>query len=576
MTSTSRLQIIDALGAFVVCDYDEQDMINWSKVDFSRLQENGRLPGNIRKKIIGQLDTFLDRVKQHGYTTISVDDLAHMVVFDWYSPELSRLVKDYQLLYKQVIKTAQKHHFTVMVNTDFMFWNDEIRKYLKQSGHNTIDLFEAACDLLVAQMPGINGVIVRVGEHDGKDVDNEFTSQLALRTPRAANNFLKHTLPLFEKQDMFLVFRTWSVGVFSLGDLIWNEDTYDAVFGDIESDNLVISMKYGDTDFMRYLELNPLLFRGRHKKILELQTRREWEGMGMLPSFVGWDYERYMSQLATSPYFVGIHVWCQTGGWARSGWKNLTYLEDSSFWVELNTEVTADIYRYRIGADEAVALFCKRRKIKDVTVFLDILHASEVAVKYGLYIPELAGRRLYFRRTRLPTLLWLVWDKVDISQGMLSLLRSMVHRPLVVVSDSKKAHLAALQMREEAEKIDLGTSVLESIVLLVATMELFVQVKEHIFGRGGSESHRVLNELVHGYEQEYPNGYQVAQVALPSRYRRLPLGFVIRRLLRDNNRYRKRDRLLLRTSRVQRALVRYSMRSSSLKDQSMGIESLFK
>lgn len=576
MSETSRYQIIDALGAFVVYDYDDNEVINWSKVDFSRLQKNGRVPKQVRDKIVARLDSFLSRVKQQGYTAISIDDLAHMVVFEWYSPELSRLVRDYQLLYQQVISTAKSHGLMVMVNTDLVFWNDEIRSYLGRSGHDTTDLFKSACELLAAQMDGIRGVIVRVGEHDGRDVDNEFTSQLALRTPAAANTFLKRVLPVFEARHMTMVFRTWTVGVYRLGDLIWNEKTYDAVFGDIESDNLVISMKYGDTDFMRYLELNPLFFHGHHKKILELQTRREWEGMGQLPSFVGWDYERYISQLAALPNFVGIQVWCQTGGWARATWRNLTYLENSSFWVELNTEVTADIYRRKLSVEEAVRLFCERRKISDTATVLDILRSSDIAVKKGLYIPELASRSLYFRRTRLPTLLWLVWDKADISQGMLRLLRSVVRQPSRAIMDARSAYRAALHMQKEAKKLELDTPTLDSIALLVATMRLFVHIKTYMFGQHMTVSHQALNKAMSEYRQEYPAGYEIVQVALPSRYHRIPVGFAIRGLLRDTKRYRRRDRLLLKTSRVQRALVRYSMRGSSLKDQSMGIDSLFK
>lgn len=131
-------------------------------------------------------------------------------------------------------------------------------------------------------------------------------------------------------------------------------------------------MKFADTDFMRYLRLNPLFFRGPHKKIIELQTRREWEGMGELTSFVGWDYEKYLKALQGNDTFAGIHVWCQTGGWAA--WVNLTYLENSSFWNELNTEVTIALYQGKTTS-EAIALFCKKRSVTDVPTFTQLLSA---------------------------------------------------------------------------------------------------------------------------------------------------------------------------------------------------------
>jgi hypothetical protein len=57
-------------------------------------------------------------------------------------------------------------------------------------------------------------------------------------------------------------------------------------------------LKYGDADFFRYLALNPLFFHGRQRKLIELLTRREDEGMGEYPSFVGWDYARDLADLA--------------------------------------------------------------------------------------------------------------------------------------------------------------------------------------------------------------------------------------------------------------------------------------
>jgi tetratricopeptide (TPR) repeat protein len=39
-------------------------------------------------------------------------------------------------------------------------------------------------------------------------------------------------------------------------------------------------LKYGDADFFRFRALNPLFFRGPQQKLIELQCRREYEGMG--------------------------------------------------------------------------------------------------------------------------------------------------------------------------------------------------------------------------------------------------------------------------------------------------------
>ena len=46
-----------------------------------------------------------------------------------------------------------------------------------------------------------------------------------------------------ERRQKNLVFRTWTVGAYPVGDLQWNRRTFDRVFGGITSDRLVISMK---------------------------------------------------------------------------------------------------------------------------------------------------------------------------------------------------------------------------------------------------------------------------------------------------------------------------------------------
>ena len=141
-----------------------------------------------------------------------------------------------------------------------------------------------------------------------------FKSRLVVHTPGQCRRFLKRVLPTFEKYDKTLIVRTWTLGAFPVGDLMWNRKTFDEVFGRIYSDNLIVSHKYGETDFFRYLNMNPLFFDSPVRQIMELQSRREYEGFGEFPSFVGHDYERYARYLSTCENVVGISVWCQTGG----------------------------------------------------------------------------------------------------------------------------------------------------------------------------------------------------------------------------------------------------------------------
>lgn len=572
--ASQNLRIIDALGPFI--EKTDRDTINWSKVPFSNLEVRGRIPAATQKRIIERFDQFTDRIVELGYNALSIDDIAHLVSFAFYQPQLQALLGDYRRLYKQLFALARKKHLRLFVNTDYLFFNEAIAWHLKETSSTTEDFFADILRTAFRDFPELEGVILRIGENDGKDVEGTFLSRLLLRTPAQANRLLRKILPVFEDHDKTLIFRTWTVGVYGIGDLIWNEKTFDAVFGSIDSDALVISMKYGDTDFMRYLSLNPLFFRSPHKKILELQTRREWEGMGTYPSFVGWEYADYLNQLADNESVIGIHVWCQTGGWAKKSWANVTYLEGSSFWNELNTEVTAGLVQQQ-SVQATVTAFCKKRGIENTNKFLELLRLSDMALKKGLYLPEIAKKSLYFRRSRIPPLMWLTWDRVLLPAAVVLLHRTLVLNPQAAIQDGDEAVAATEKMTILAKELRLQPRVIESIEFENATLRLFARLRRYILV--GLPKHELaqLNAHARAYEKKYPQHYEIPHLPDIKSRRRLPRSS-LNLFLRESLAYRKRDHVILKTSPLQARVIRYYLRRSKshLADQSMGFEVFFK
>ncbi len=143
---------------------------------------------------------------------------------------------------------------------------------------------------LFAEFPEISGIIARIGEGDGRDVKGLLRSELCLRRPGQLNHLLKTLIPLFERENKRLILRNWTVGAYSIGDFIWHRKTLARVLAGIDSRVFVLSLKYGESDFFRYLNLNPHFFDTPVQKIVELQARREYEGCGEYPSFIGADY----------------------------------------------------------------------------------------------------------------------------------------------------------------------------------------------------------------------------------------------------------------------------------------------
>ena len=98
-------------------------------------------------------------------------------------------------------------------------------------------------------------------------------------------------------ENRHLILRTWTVGAYPVGDCIWHPQTLARCLEGISSPAFILSMKYGESDFFRYLPLNPQFFATKVQKMIELQARREYEGCGEYPSFIGGDCEHYARQL---------------------------------------------------------------------------------------------------------------------------------------------------------------------------------------------------------------------------------------------------------------------------------------
>ena len=405
-----KLYIIDAIGPFF--SYYKNKNINWSKIPFKSLEKDDSLDKLKFLTIKNNFSIFIKKIKALGYNAISLDDVAHLVDFDFYFFQLKRKISQYQHEYKTLFQIAKKENIKIFLNSDIMFFNKQIKKYTKSKQEKIIELLKIACEKLFKQF-SIDGIIFRIGESDGIDVKEEFLSRLTIKNPKQANLYLKELLSVFEQHNKYLIFRTWTVGAYKIGDLIWNKKTYDLVFKNINSKNLIVSMKYGDTDFYGNLKLNPLFFHGTLQKIIELQTRREREGFGLFPNYVGWEYEAYYKKIKNLKEMIGISVWCQTGGWTQQ--NDITFLHKSSIWNELNTFATIKIFKNEITADNAVYTFFKDKKyLKFLKVFTNIF-------KELLYVKGFSDKTLYFRRSRIPPLMWMFWDQIIINKFIINL-----------------------------------------------------------------------------------------------------------------------------------------------------------
>jgi hypothetical protein len=419
-------------------------------------------------------------------------------------------------------------------------------------------------------------VILRIGEVDGKDVEGDFHSHLMVRTPRQARAMLRELLPVFETTGRHLIFRLWSVGAYPIGDLIWNRKTLRQVFGPFDSPNLILSIKHGESDFFRHLPLNKQFLRSTHKKIVELQARREYEGCGEYPSYIGNDVEQIRDLLQGVSGLIGMSVWCQTGGWTR--FRRLSFVENSSIWNEINTWVCLRIFKDHETAPQALRSFAARRFTPEQgDALIDLMNASDQAVKTLLYIDEYAQRKLFFRRVRLPSTLSVYWDRILILHPIRKMLKCLVDTGEAKVEQGINALRIVDEMREIARREGLPQDGLD---FMYHTFEILAEARKYYFLPFSEQQTRDLRQLIDAYIRLYPVRYSVRMELTPFRVGSKTLRIFLQAMLREKRGYRPFDHVF--TIRFLSLLFPVLRRLGNgvipdfVHKQAMGLEAVFK
>lgn len=528
-----NLFLIDGIGPFFRAH--PKIRANWSKIPFVHLEKDGALPRSIWDRIHEDFDRFCARVAAVGYNAITLDDAAHLYDHPSYPTPLREKLAAYRQEYRRLFNTARERGLRVFITSDVMFYNDVLEREVGDSPRRVSAFFADVMEALFSEFPEIAGLIVRIGESDGRDVRGDFRSRLVIRHPRHARAFLRAALPVAERHRRLLLFRTWSVGAYRIGDLMWNRDTFTETFGGVDSPALVLSMKYGESDFFRYLPLNQHFFRSAHQKVVELQARREYEGCGEFPSFIGGDYAAYRDALKSASNMLGIMVWCQTGGWTP--FRRLSYLEPEGLWNEINTEVALYLFRDGLSVEGALRrVFSERFGTGRWDLFVEFFETSERVIKLGLYVREFAQRKLFFRRLRVPPLLTVHWDQILITSYIRKLLRAFVVDPARAIAEADRALTDLARMEHLAQELGLPS---EDIQFQRETFSVLRAARQYFFGEFDEDTRAMLLDAVAAYRQRSGRSFTVNLDLGPLRLSRRRMRRVAAILIRDQRGYRR-------------------------------------
>ncbi|MFU8781295.1 MAG: hypothetical protein ACNA71_09795 [Kiritimatiellia bacterium] len=568
--------ILDAIGPFFR-DYPKK-RVNWSKIPFPHVAKSGWLePGAVQTQLIKDFKGFLKKAQAAGYNTITLDDLVHLLPADAYQPEMQEIIATYRSLYSTLFENASARNMRILITSDVFSLHPDLAARIGNQPQACFDWLATTINQLLADFPAIAGIIFRIGESDSIGTKGTFLSKLLIRTPEQANTFLKTLLPVFEHHDRSLFFRTWTVGAYSVGDLIWHHRTFQRVFKDISSENLIISMKPGESDFFRFLPLNTHFFRTSLKTIVELQTRPEYEGFGEYPSFTGWEHERILQQLQHAPNCVGTSVWCQTGGWGK--FKRLTWIHESSVWTELNTHIAAALCQGS-DCDTAIRTYAKQHLPKtDPDDLITFLALADDVIREGLYIREFATRKLFFRRLRVPPLLFPYWDRIMMSPAMRRVMRSIVENQQACVQEGWQACKKIRIMQNIAKRANIPE---QGLAFQHDTFQILALLREYVFADPEDEQACIerLKQARTQYRKTWKPRYAIKCTFAPHKRYWIRVQWWRRLLVREQRGYRLLDSII--TLRLLAILypmlgsLRQRMLPKFARKQAMGIDSVFK
>ncbi|GAA3193864.1 hypothetical protein GCM10010468_03370 [Actinocorallia longicatena] len=381
-------------------------------------------------RISGQFHEFVTHSLAQGYNGVVVPGFLEYLTFDGYQgghavypegdPHPARalaLRRAFEPMWRQAHDLGMRIYF----QTDMLALSPPLKALL--GDRDAADpalwrVYRAGLSELLAAVPYLDGLMVRIGEGGGTyKLDGwDYSSEIAVTTAAQVRTMLTELLAELSPAGKDLIFRSWTVGVGEVGDLHTNPATYAEALDGVDDPHLIVSTKYTLGDFYSHLPLNTTLDGGSHKRIVEFQSRREFEGFGSLPDALGPLHQQALrSFLAANPNIVGLWNWTQDGGPLYAGPRAL-YLREG-FWQlwDVNVYLTG-----RLAADPGLDVAAAtddwiRATFTDdpgtIKAIGRALALSREAITKGLYIGPYADTRVKALGLEPPPMMWIFeWD----------------------------------------------------------------------------------------------------------------------------------------------------------------------
>ncbi|MEM8885031.1 MAG: hypothetical protein AAGD14_13245 [Planctomycetota bacterium] len=424
-----------------------------------------------RARAVAQMETYANRMAASGYNGVVLP--AFLDLLDRANPK----APERRRALRAILAPARALGFDVVFRTDMLALTKLFEQQLVGLDPDDPAFWRAyagAVDELFSHFPEITGLMVRIGEAGGCYNDDEHAqySKLGVTTPARVRAMLRALASAADRHGKQLFLRTWSIGVGDVGDLHTNPASLARVMEGLDLDNLVLSTKHVQGDFGSYLPVNPTLRVGTTPRLVEFQSRREFEGCGAYPNYVGALHQASLQALRDAP-IDGVWVWNQNGGPQRAGPATLFPFHGEDAWIDLNTYATG-----RLAWDPDADLsgitrdWIRARWTDDPTsvrALEQMLALSRDAVRKGLYVGAYARRRVLAAGLEPPPMAFVFWNLPGGAHSTLtSLFRAsrdeldeavVEGEEAVAVAERMRALVAGARFRDASDR----TSVLAAI-----------------------------------------------------------------------------------------------------------------
>ncbi|WP_348681189.1 hypothetical protein [uncultured Microbacterium sp.] len=427
----------------------------------------------------GEFDAFLRHVLADGYNAVAFPGFVEYVTFDGvdgvYADGDDHAARALALreAFTPFWDRADELGMDVFLRTDMLALTSPLEQYLvgrfgslDTAKPELWDVYTSGLDELYAAAPAVDGILIRIGEAgEVYDVAGwDVFSKLAVTEAPQVQAMLDAFTAQAEASDREVIFRSWSVGVGAVGDMHTNVESYDEVLAGIDSPALIVSTKYTLGDFYSWLPLNDTLAQGDQRRIIEFQSRREFENFGAFPNDLGPEYQYALQTLLDeNPRIEGVWVWTQDGGPWRAGPMTL-YLK-TGFWqlYELNTQLAGALARDPEADVAAVTAGWAREWFSDdpatVSAITEAMALSREAITQGLYIEPFAEQRVFAIGLEPPPMMWIFeWDILTGDSAVLDVIYEVSRDQIdEAIAGGERAAAAIDQMQALVSGTDAST-----------------------------------------------------------------------------------------------------------------------